>query len=37
MKKTVVKAPAKINITLDILGTEGKYRWLKLAFLSRDK
>ncbi len=29
MKKTVVKAPAKINITLDILGTKGKYHEIK--------
>ena len=29
MRKIVVKAPAKINLTLDILGTEGKYHELK--------
>ncbi len=29
MRKIVVKAPAKINLTLDILGTEGKFHELK--------
>ncbi len=29
MKKTAIKAPAKINLTLDILGTEGKYHEIK--------
>ena len=29
MKKTVVKAPAKINLTLDILGTENNYHKIK--------
>ena len=29
MKKTVVKAPAKINLTLDVVGLEGKYHKIK--------
>ena len=29
MRKTVVKAPAKINLTLDVLGTEGKFHEIK--------
>lgn len=29
MKKIVVKAPAKINLTLDVLGTEGKFHEIK--------
>ena len=29
MRKIVVKAPAKINLTLDVLGTEGKFHEIK--------
>ena len=29
MRKTVIKAPAKINLTLDVLGTEGKFHEIK--------
>lgn len=29
MKKTVVKAPAKINLTLDVLGSEGNFHKIK--------
>ena len=29
MRKTTIKAPAKINLTLDVLGTEGKFHEIK--------
>ena len=29
MKKIVINAPAKVNFTLDVLGTEGNYHKIK--------